>query len=301
MCLVFLWNTWFFDNMMAELLSKNIVVGSCCSYNKSFNILLIQNTWQATLVVVTYSISVEEKVTMGYFLDAHDTIPDPKWNVYSEVIFLSSMLPPQSPSVYPISLKSFEVEYIMPKSFVPFTNLGKKISAFQWDSFGVSMNFEIMLTPYIISGLVVVRYIRLPTILLNSVGSTLDPSSSLLNFNHVMTGVGDALEFFMLNLFIISCAYLDCEINISVLDWWTSIPRKYLISPNLVISNSFFMTDLNSSKPKSPVKIKSSTYKKTIKIKSSTYKKTINRLPCWFYLMYSVGSHSLLWNPFWMR
>ena len=32
MCLVFLWNTWFFDNMMDELLLQNTVVGSyfCC-------------------------------------------------------------------------------------------------------------------------------------------------------------------------------------------------------------------------------------------------------------------------------
>jgi hypothetical protein len=50
------------------------------------------------------------------------------------------------------------------------------------------------------------------------------------------------------------------------------------------------MTNLNSSMPKS-----------SAKIKSSTYKQTINMLPCWFYLMYIVGSHSLLWNPFWMR
>jgi len=28
MCLVLLWNTWFFDNAMAELLSQKIVVGS---------------------------------------------------------------------------------------------------------------------------------------------------------------------------------------------------------------------------------------------------------------------------------
>jgi hypothetical protein len=81
------------------------------------------------------------------------------------------------------------------------------------------MNLEIRLTPYIISGLVAARYIRLHTSLLNGVGSTLDPLSSLLNFNPIMTGVGYALEFTILNLFNISCTYLDCEINIPVLDW----------------------------------------------------------------------------------
>jgi hypothetical protein len=64
--------------MMDELLSQNNIVGSCCSCNKYFSILLIQTTFQATLVDAMYSTSVEERVTMGGFLDAHDTIPVPK-------------------------------------------------------------------------------------------------------------------------------------------------------------------------------------------------------------------------------
>jgi hypothetical protein len=106
----------------------------------------------------------------------------------------------------------------MPKSYIPFTYLIIHFPSFQCDSFVVSMNLQIRLTPYIILGLVDVKYIRPPTTLLNRVGSTLDALSYLFNFNHVMTGVGDALEFIMLNLFKISCAYLDCEINIPVLD-----------------------------------------------------------------------------------
>ena len=81
------------------------------------------------------------------------------------------------------------------------------------------MSLEIRLTPYIISNLVVVRYIRLPTSLLNSVGYTFDPLSSLLDFNPIMIGVGIAFEFIILNHFNISCAYLDYEINIPVLYW----------------------------------------------------------------------------------
>jgi hypothetical protein len=129
------------------------------------------------------------------------------------------MLPPQSLSVYPMSLKSSEVEYLMPKYFVPFTYIMILFPDFQCDSFGVSMNLEIRLTPYIISCLVVVRYITLPTSLLNSVGYTLDSLSSLLDFNPIMIGVGIAFEFIILNLFNISCAYLDYEINIPVLYW----------------------------------------------------------------------------------
>ena len=57
------------------------------------------------------------------------------------------------------------------------------------------------------SGLVVVKYIRLPTSLLNNVGSIVDPSSSLLNFKPVITSVGDVLQLDMLNIFKNSLAY----------------------------------------------------------------------------------------------
>ena len=63
------------------------------------------------------------------------------------------------------------------------------------------MNLEIRLTPYMMSSLVAVKYIRLPTSLLNSVESTVDHSSSLLNFKHVITGVGVVFQLDILNLF----------------------------------------------------------------------------------------------------
>ena len=66
--------------------------------------------------------------------------------------------------------------------------------------------------------LVSIKYIRLPTSLSNSVGSTVDPSSSLLNFKPVITGVGDVLQLEMLNIFKNSLAYLDCDINIPISD-----------------------------------------------------------------------------------
>ena len=68
------------------------------------------------------------------------------------------------------------------------------------------MNLEIRLTPYMMSGLLVVKYIRLPTSLLNIIGSRVDPSSSLLSFKPGITGVGDALHFDILNLFKIVLA-----------------------------------------------------------------------------------------------
>ena len=67
-------------------------------------------------------------------------------------------------------------------------------------------------------GLVTVKYIRLPTIFLNIIGSTVDPSSSLLNFKPVITGVGVVLQLDMLNLFKTSLAYLECDIKIPLSD-----------------------------------------------------------------------------------
>ena len=77
----------------------------------------------------------------------------------------------------------------MPRSFLPLTYLTILLPSFQCESFGDSMNLEIRLTPYMMSSLVAVKYIGLPTSLLNIVGSTVDPSSSLLKFKLVITGV----------------------------------------------------------------------------------------------------------------
>ena len=85
-------------------------------------------------------------------------------------------------------------------------------------SFRDSLNLEIILAPYIMSGRVAVKYIRLPTSLLNNIGSTVDPSSSLLNFKIVITGVGVVLQLDMLNLFKTSLSYFVCDIKISLLD-----------------------------------------------------------------------------------
>ena len=80
------------------------------------------------------------------------------------------------------------------------------------------MNIEIKLTPYMMFGLVTVKYIRLQTSLLNSVGFTVDPSSSLLNFKPVITSVGDVLQLDILNLFKTALAYFDCDIKIPLSD-----------------------------------------------------------------------------------
>ena len=103
MCLALLWNTWFFDNAMAELLSQKMVVGPWWLCDKSFNTLLIETAWHAALVTATYSAFVEDRVTMGCFFEACETTPVPKWNVYPNVFSLSYVLPPLSLSIYPMS------------------------------------------------------------------------------------------------------------------------------------------------------------------------------------------------------
>ena len=81
------------------------------------------------------------------------------------------------------------------------------------------MNLEIRLTPYMMSRLVAVKYIRLPTSLLNNVGSIVDPSSSLLNFKPDITGVEASLQLYILNIFKTALAYFDCDIKISLSDY----------------------------------------------------------------------------------
>ena len=69
------------------------------------------------------------------------------------------------------------------------------------------MNLETKLVAYIISGLVVVRYNKLPTKILYRVGSTVGPSSFLLNFVPRGIGVSVGLHSSMQNLLMISIAY----------------------------------------------------------------------------------------------
>ena len=114
--------------------------------------------------------------------------------------------------------KFFEVEYIIPRYFVPLTYLRILLPACQCESFGDSMNLEISLTPYMMSCLVTIEYTRLP--------NTVDPSSSLLNFKPVIIGVGAILQLDILNIFKTSHAYLDYDINIPLSDCWTSMSRK---------------------------------------------------------------------------
>ena len=101
------------------------------------------------------------------------------------------------------------------------------------------MNLEFKLTPYMMSDLVIVKYMRLPTRLLNNVVSTDDPSSSLLNFKPIIIGVEVVLQLDILNLFKTALAYLECYINIPLSNCWTSMPTKYFKSLKSVFQIHF--------------------------------------------------------------
>jgi hypothetical protein len=69
------------------------------------------------------------------------------------------------------------------------------------------MNLETRLATYIMSGLVVVRYNKLPTKILYRVESTVEPSSFLLNFVPSGMGVSVGLHPSMRNILRMSTAY----------------------------------------------------------------------------------------------
>ena len=224
--------------------------------------------WQTSPITAMYSSSAKDRDTMGYFFDAHEITLDPKWKTYPEVLFRSSTLPLQLLLIYPVSMNYSNFLYMMPYPIVPWTYLKILLVACRWISLGFSMNLEIKLTTYIIYGHVIIRYIRLPTMLLYKVGFTLLVQSYFLSLMPIAIGIGVGLQVSIWNLFSIFATYFDWDINIPYFNYCTSIPRKYLSRPKLVISNSFFISSLKFSIIESllPVKIKSSTYNTIIKI-----------------------------------
>jgi hypothetical protein len=191
---------------MADLLSQTIWVASFLLCNNSLKTFLIHTASHEATTVATYSASVEDRVTMGCFFDAHATASDPRLKIYPDVLFLSLMEPGKSLLVYPISSKFKLYVYEIPKLVVPATYIRILFHACQRLLFEVSMNLEIKLTANITLGMVVVKYIRLPMSLLYRVGSTYDPSSYSLSLIPVAIGVAVGLQFNILNLFNTSFA-----------------------------------------------------------------------------------------------
>ncbi|BBN67625.1 folate transporter 1, partial [Prunus dulcis] len=101
-CLDFWWKIGFFAIDMAEVLSHRIGVPSTCSSPKSSSMNLSHLACDVALAALTYSASAVDKATVFCLINAHENIPYPSVNAYPEVLLLSSSLPTQSLSQYPI-------------------------------------------------------------------------------------------------------------------------------------------------------------------------------------------------------
>jgi hypothetical protein len=140
---------------------------------------------------------------------------------------LKYFFPTKSLSVYPTKESLLVLEYNIPYPIVPAIYLRILFPTCQCESFGDSMNLEIKLIAYIMFGLVAVRYMRFPTNLLNRVGSTMDPLSSLLSFVLVQL---ELVLVYSSSFFKHIHGILCLKQKILNLDWMNSIP-KYLINP----------------------------------------------------------------------
>ena len=87
----------------------------------------------------------------------------------------------------------------------------------------------------------VMRYRRLPIMLLYSVVPTLTPFSSLDSFNIVVMGFLKCLVVSRPNFFTRFQAFLLCEIKIPCSCCFTCKPRKNMSLPTILISNSCFI------------------------------------------------------------
>jgi len=84
-----------------------------------YNTLLNHTSWHVVDVIATYYAYVDESVTIGCFLDAHEITLESRWNTKPKLLFLSSKLPTKSLLVYPTKSYFFVLAYIMPQFVVP--------------------------------------------------------------------------------------------------------------------------------------------------------------------------------------
>ena len=96
---------------------------------------------------------------------------------------------------------------------------------------GQCINLASKLDAYMMSGLVAVRYRRLPTMLLYSSSLTAPLPSSLVNFSVATSGVITDLHSFRPNLLSKELAYFFWWMKMLELVWITPIPRKWWRRP----------------------------------------------------------------------
>src|SRR6266487_474133 len=102
MCLVLLCCIGFLEILIALRLSQYKAI-AFCSILYSLSICLIQTSCEQLLPAAMYSASAVERDTQFCFLLNHDIKFSPKKKQPPEVLFLSSALPAQFASQYPMS------------------------------------------------------------------------------------------------------------------------------------------------------------------------------------------------------
>ena len=154
MCLVFKCMTGFLEILMALVLSQLIVIGSLYFICRSSRVCFIQrNCVQQDVATMYYVFVVESDVDVCFLLD-HSTKIFPNKNAPPLVIFLSSMLPTQSTSLYVIRLKSLSFGYHNPSSKVPLIYVNILFTYFKCFSLGVDWNLPTSPTACMMSVLV---------------------------------------------------------------------------------------------------------------------------------------------------
>jgi len=137
------------------------------------------------------------------------------------------MSAPQSASAKPWMDWLVEEVKRIPKARVPATYQRSLFTTFQWWIWGLCMYWETLLTAYVMSGRVKVKYWRAPIVWRYKVGSWKTVEPSTVSLRDVTMGVGCGLASVMLALCNNCWAYLS---------WWrisdpsefhcVSIPRK---------------------------------------------------------------------------
>ena len=159
--LLFLWNTMLLDKEIAILLSQYIFIISSFWCLNSFRILLIQHSWQPTLFLQSIYLQVwkEKQLVLSW---------NPmKWllktNEKHNVLWYLYHIPFHSLPIYAALLNSFIVVYKIPFLLVLLTYHIIILVANQCFSFGVSMNLETKINAYIRQLVIVVKFIKIPT------------------------------------------------------------------------------------------------------------------------------------------
>ena len=140
MCFVRSWNLELLANLITEVLSiKSGVAFTYFSY-KSSSIFMSHIISFVASATMTYHASVMEFVGKNRLCDLQEIVVDPRLTRYPEVDTPFYLFPSKSKSIFPTNLNSSTLEYLSPKSWVPFKYLRILFPTYQCPSQDFYMN-----------------------------------------------------------------------------------------------------------------------------------------------------------------